>query len=141
MAKEIKAKVRLQIQGGSATPAPPVGSTLGQHGVNIMDFCQKFNKETAQRKGETVPVILTIYKDRTFDFVTKTSPVSELIKKKINLKKGSSRPNVDKVGKLTWSDVEEIAQMKLEDLNAFTLEQAKKIVAGSARSMGVDIID
>lgn len=141
MAKEVKAKIKLQIPGGGATPAPPVGSTLGQHGVNIMDFCQKFNKETAQRKGETVPVELTIYKDRTFDFLCKTAPASELIKKKINLKKGSARPNTDKVGKISWTDIEEIAKIKLQDLNAYDIDQAKKIVAGSARSMGVEIIE
>jgi large subunit ribosomal protein L11 len=141
MAKEIKAQVKLQIAGASATPAPPVGSTLGQHGANIMDFCKQFNALTANRKGETVPVLLTIYKDKTFTFVVKTPPASELIKKKINLSKGSSNPKSTKVGKITWKDIEEIAKVKLPDLNAVDLEQAKKIIAGSARSMGVEVIE
>jgi len=141
MAKEIKAQVKLQIAGASATPAPPVGSTLGQHGANIMDFCKQFNAQTANRKGETVPVLLTIYKDKTFSFVVKTPPASELIKKKINLSKGSSNPKANKVGKITWKDIEDIAKIKLPDLNAIDLEQAKKIIAGSARSMGVEVIE
>jgi large subunit ribosomal protein L11 len=141
MAKEIKAKVKLQIQGGSATPAPPVGSSLGQHGVNIMDFCKQFNAKTADRKGQTVPVEITIYVDRSFDFLVKTPPVSELIRKKANVSKGSSRPHDQKVGKITWKDVEEIARIKLPDLNAFDVEQAKKTVAGSARSMGIEVVD
>lgn len=141
MAKEIKGKIKLQIPGGSATPAPPVGSSLGQQGVNIMEFCKQFNANTANRKGETVPVEITVYKDRSFSFVTKTAPASELIKKKINVKKGSSVPNVDKVGRISWKDIEEIAKIKLPDLNANDIEQAKKIIAGSARSMGVDVVD
>jgi large subunit ribosomal protein L11 len=140
MAKEIKAKVKLQIGGGSATPAPPVGSMLGPHGINMMEFCKQFNAQTANRKGETVPVEITIYKDKSFEFKTKTSPTPELIKKRCNVPKGSSRPNTDKVGKISWKDVEEIAKMKLPDLNALDLEQAKKIVAGTARSMGIDVI-
>jgi len=139
MAKEIKATVKLQIKGGAATPAPPVGSALGQQGVNIMEFCKQFNAKTANRKGETVPVIITVYKDRSFDFVVKTPPTSELILKKAGIPKGSSNPTV-KVGKLTWDDVEEIAKVKLVDLNAFNLDQAKKVVAGTARSMGVEIV-
>lgn len=138
---EIKAKVKVQIAGGSATPAPPVGTALGPHGVNIMDFCKAFNAQTAQRKGETIPVIVTIYKNKTFDFIIKTPPASELIRKKINLKKGSARPNTDKVGKITWADIEEIAKVKMPDLNAIDLEAAKRVVAGTARSMGVDVID
>lgn len=141
MAKNVKTKIRLQIPGGAATPAPPVGSALGQHGVNIMEFCKQFNAQTADRKGETVPVVITVFQDRTFNFIIKTAPVTELIKKKISLSKGSSRPNAEKVGRISWKDVEEIAKVKLPDLNAFDLEQAKKIVAGSARSMGVDVID
>lgn len=141
MAKAIKAQIKLQIPGGAATPAPPVGNNLGQHQVNIMDFCKQFNAATASKKGETVPVIITVYVDKTFTFIIKTPPTSELIKKKINLAKGSSRPNTDKVGKLTWKDVEDIARVKLPDLNATTIEEAKKIVAGSARSMGVTVID
>lgn len=141
MAKEVKAKVKLQIPGGGATPAPPVGSTLGQHGANIMEFCKQFNAKTGDKKGQTVPVEITIYADRSFDFILKTPPVSELIRKKANVSKGSSRPNELKVGKISWKDVEEIAHIKLPDLNAFTIDQAKKIVAGSARSMGIDVID
>ncbi len=141
MAKEIKAKVKLQIPGGAATPAPPVGSTLGQHGANIMEFCKQFNAKTADKKGQTVPVEITIYVDRTFDFILKTPPVSELLRKKANIAKGSARPHEQKVGKLTWKDIEEIARIKLPDLNAFTIESAKKVVAGSARSMGLEIVD
>jgi large subunit ribosomal protein L11 len=141
MAKEIKANIKLQIAGGSATPAPPVGSSLGQHGVNIMDFCKQFNAQTANRKGETVPVIITVYKDKTFSFVVKTPPASELIKKKINLSKGSANPKADKVGRISWKDIEDIAKVKLSDLNATDIEQAKKIIAGSARSMGVEVVD
>jgi len=137
MAKPVKAQIKLQISGGSATPAPPVGSSLGQHGVNIMEFCKQFNAKTAGRKGETVPVIITVYTDRSFDFIIKTPPVSELIKKKANVAKGSSKPNTEKVGKLLWKDIEEIARVKLVDLNATDIEQAKKIIAGSARSMGI----
>ena len=139
MAKAVKAKIRLQIPGGSATPAPPVGSSLGQHNVSLMDFCQKFNAKTADRKGETVPVIVTVYTDKKFDFVIKTQPVSELIRKKAGINKGSSNPGSQTVGKISMSDIEEIAKIKLEDLNAFTLEQAVKVVAGSARSMGVEV--
>ncbi len=141
MAKPVKAKIKLQIPGGGATPAPPVGSALGQQGVNIMDFCKQFNAATAKRKGEIVPVIITVYSDKSFSFITKTPPTTELIKKKISLKKGSSRPNEDKVGKISWKDVEEIAKIKLPDLNAVDIEQAKKSIAGSARSMGVDVVD
>jgi len=141
MAKEIKAQIKLQIPGGSATPAPPVGSSLGQHGVAIMDFCKQFNAQTANMKGQTVPVLITVYKDRSFTFILKTPPVSELIKKKINVQKGSSKPNTNKVGKISWKDIEDIAKIKFPDLNAHKIEPAKKIIAGSARSMGIDVID
>ena len=141
MAKEIKAKIKLQIPGGGATPAPPVGSSLGQQGVSIMDFCKQFNAKTADRKGETVPVEITVYVDRSFTFIVKTPPASELIKKKININKGSSNPKDSKVGKISWKDVEEIAKIKMPDLNANDIEQAKRIIAGSARSMGVDVVD
>lgn len=136
----IKAVVKLMIPAGAATPAPPVGSALGPHGVNMMDFCKQFNAKTADRKGDTVPVIVTIKKDRSFTFVLKTSPTSELIRKSIKIQKGSSRPNTDKVGKITVSQVTEIAKMKLVDLNTKDLEQAIKIVSGTARSMGVEVI-
>lgn len=141
MAKEIKALVKMQLPGGSATPAPPVGSILGQHGVQIMEFCKQFNAQTGDRRGQTVPVEITIYKDRSFVFVLKTPPVTELIKNKLNLKKGSSAPSTQKVGKISMADIEEIAKIKMPDLNAFDIEQAKKIIAGSARSMGVDVVD
>lgn len=141
MAKEIKANVKLQIPAGAATPAPPVGSSLGQHGVNIMDFCKKFNAATLKRKGETVPVVITIYKDKTFDFILKTPPVSELLKKRANITKGASNPGKDVSGTIKWVSIEEIAKIKLPDLNAIDIEAAKKIVAGSARSMGLKVID
>lgn len=140
MAKEIKANIKILIQGGAANPAPPVGSALGPHGVNIMEFCKQFNAKTANRKGEGVPVIITVYKDKSFDFIIKTSPTSELIKKKINITKGSAKPNTDKVGNISWSAIEEIAKIKMPDLNASTIEEAKKIVAGTARSMGINVI-
>lgn len=138
---EIKVKIKVQIPGGSATPAGKIGTALGPQGVNIMDFCKAFNAQTAQRKGETVPVVITVYKNRKFDFIIKTAPTSEMIRKKLNLSKGSSRPNEVKVGKLKKTDVEEIAKVKMPDLNAVDLDAAKKIVEGTARSMGVDIIE
>lgn len=141
MAKEIKANIKVLLKGGSANPAPPVGSALGPHGVNIMEFCKQFNAKTANRKGETVPVVITVYKDKSFDFILKTPPTSELIKGKINLAKGSAKPNTNKVGKISWNAIEEIAKTKMPDLNASTIEEAKKIIAGTARSMGIDIID
>ena len=134
-----KAKIKLQIAGGAATPAPPVGSALGQHGVNIMDFCKQFNAQTSGRKGETVPVVITVYTDRTFSFVIKTPPAAELIRKKANIAKGSSNPSKSKVGRISRKDAEEIAQIKLPDLNAFDLAQAVKIIEGTARSMGVEV--
>ena len=140
MASEIKSKIKLQIPAGAATPAPPVGSALGQHGVNIMEFCKQFNAKTADKKGQTIPVIITVYKDKKFDFIIKTPPTSELIKKKINLAKGASKPGTEKVGTISWKDIEDIAKVKMPDLNAFDLEQAKKVVAGSARSMGLQVV-
>lgn len=140
MAKTIKAKVKIQIPGGGATPAPPVGSALGPYGLHLMNFCKQFNEKTAARKGETVPVEVIVYEDRSFDLILKTSPTSELILKKINLKKGSATPNTVKVGKISWNDIEEIARIKLIDLNVTDIEQAKKIVAGSARSMGIEVV-
>jgi len=141
MAKQVKARVRMKIPGGGATPAPPVGAILGQHQVNLMDFCKQFNAETADRRGTTVPVLVTIYKDKSFDFVVKTPPTSELIRKKLNIKKGSSTPHTQKVGTMTRKDVEEIAKTKLPDLNVEDLTQAGKVVAGTARSMGVEVTD
>lgn len=139
MAKEVKARLRLQIPGGAATPAPPVGAALGQQGVNIMEFCKQFNARTADRKGQTAPVGITVYKDRTFDFVVKTPPTTELIKKKINLSKGSSKPNVI-VGEISLKDIEDIAKIKMPDLSAVTIDQAIKIITGCARSMGVRVV-
>jgi len=139
MAKKIKAKLKLQIPGGAATPAPPVGSVLGPQGVSTAEFCKRFNAVTADRRGQTVPVLITIYADRTFDFETKTPPVSELIRKKINIAKGSSNPGSDVAGSISRADLEEIATIKLPDLNAFSLEAAVEIIAGSARSMGLKI--
>jgi large subunit ribosomal protein L11 len=136
--KQVKANVKLQIPGGAATPAPPVGQVLGPQGINLMEFCKQFNAKTAARKGETVPVVVTVYKDNTFEFVLKTPPTSELIKKKAKVAKGSSTPPA-KVGSISWADVEEIAKIKLPDLNAVTMEEAKRVVAGTARSMGIEV--
>ncbi len=139
--KEVTAQVKLQIAAGKATPAPPVGPALGPHGVNIMEFCKAFNAQTAPMGDTIIPVVLTIYKDRTFTFITKTPPASELIKKAAGVIKGSSTPNKDKVGKLTSAQVREIAQTKLPDLNAYSLDAAMKIIAGTARSMGVEVVE
>ncbi len=141
MSKQVKAVIKLQISGGAATPAPPVGSALGPQGVKAIDFCKQFNEKTASRKGETVPVVVTVYTDKSFDFILKTPPVSELIKKKSGLESGSKTPGKDIVGKISWQAVEEIAKMKMVDLNAYDVEAAKKIVAGSARSMGIKVGD
>ena len=138
MAKAEKAKVRLQIEGGSASPAN-VGASLGPHGVNGMEFCKQFNAKTADKKGSVVPVIVTVYVDRTFEFVLKTPLTSELIRKRAGVTKGSSNPKAQIVGTVSWADLEEIAKIKMADLNAVDLEQAKKIVAGSARSMGIKV--
>ncbi len=140
MAKKVKATIRLQIAGGAATPAPPVGSSLGQQGVNIKQFCDQFNARTANRRGETCPVLITVYEDRSFDFVVKSAPASELIRKKANVAKGASKTGSEKVGKISWVDIEEIAKIKLPDLNAIDIEQAKKSIAGTARSMGIEVV-
>lgn len=141
MSKKIKANVKLQLQGGAATPAPPVGSMLGQHQVNLMDFCKKFNAATANRKGETVPVVVTVYTDKSFDFALKTTPVSELLRKKSNIQVGAKNPGKEQVGSIKWKDIEDIAKIKMSDLNATDIEAAKKIIAGSARSMGLLVVD
>jgi large subunit ribosomal protein L11 len=139
--KPIVAQVKLQIAAGKATPAPPVGPALGPHGVNIMEFCKAFNAQT-QALGDTIiPVVLTIYADRSFTFITKTPPASELLKKAAGIIKGSSSPNKDKVGRVTSAQVKEIAQTKLPDLNAYSVDEAAKIIAGTARSMGVEVAD
>jgi large subunit ribosomal protein L11 len=139
--KEVIAQVKLQISAGKANPAPPVGPALGPHGVNIMEFCKAFNAQT-QAMGDTIiPVVLTVYADRSFTFITKTPPASELIKKAAGIIKGSGVPNKEKVGKLTSAQVLEIAKTKLPDLNAYSLEEASAIIRGTARTMGVDIVD
>jgi len=140
VAKKIKTTLKLNLPAGAANPAPPIGPALGQHGVAIMDFCQKYNQATKDMpKGQIIPALVTIYEDRSFKFVLKKPPVSEYIKKRLNIKKGSSEPHKTKVGKLSQKDLEEIAKEKMDDLNTQGLEAAKKIVAGSARSMGVEI--
>lgn len=139
MAKKVQALVKLQIPAGKATPAPPVGTALGPHGVNIMQFTKEFNARTAEQVGLIIPVVLTVYQDRSFTFVTKTPPVPVLIKKKLGIESGSKVPNKDKVGKLTKEQVREIAETKMPDLNAASIEAAMSMVEGTARSMGVTI--
>ena len=140
MAKKIRAMVKLQIPAGKANPAPPVGPALGQHGVNIMDFCNQFNERTKKEEsGMVIPVVITIFEDRSFTFVTKVPPVSALLKKAVGLAKASAVPNKDKVGSITNKQVEEIAQKKMPDLNAHDVNAAMNIVKGTARSMGIDV--
>ncbi|MCI0405882.1 MAG: 50S ribosomal protein L11 [candidate division Zixibacteria bacterium] len=139
MAKKITATVKLQIPAGNANPAPPVGPALGQQGVNIMEFCKQFNAKTQSQVGLIIPVIITVYADKSFTFITKTPPASVLLKKAAKVEKGSGEPNRVKVGKVTMSQVKEIAQLKMPDLNATTLEAAMKQVAGTARSMGIEV--
>ena len=140
MAKKVTAVVKLQINAGKATPAPPVGSTLGPYGINMMEFIKGYNEKTAAMIGTVVPVEITIYEDRSFTFITKTPPAPELIKKAAGIGKGSGKPNKEKVGKLTMEQVRQIAETKGPDLNANDIEAAMKIIAGTARSMGVDVI-
>lgn len=139
MAKKIKTVIKLQVQGGKANPAPPVGPALGQHGLNIQEFCTRFNDATRDRMGDVVPVEITVYEDRTFDFIMKTAPAAELLKKAAKVGKGAANPLKDKVGKVTMDQVREIAQAKMEDLNANDVEGAAKIIAGTARSMGIRV--
>ena len=139
MAKKVEGYIKLQIPAGKATPAPPVGPALGQHGVNIVEFTKQFNARTADQGDLIIPVVITVYADRSFSFITKTPPAPVLIKKACNIKSGSGTPNKTKVGKLTQAQLTEIATTKLPDLNAFDIEAAKKIVAGTARSMGVEV--
>jgi len=141
MAKKINAMVKLQIPAGKATPAPPVGTALGPQGVNIMEFCKAFNAKTSAKdqEGLIIPVVITIYSDRTFTFITKTPPVAILVKRAVNLAKGSAEPNRNKVGRITMKQVEEIAKIKMPDLNCFTVEAAVEQVRGACRSMGVDV--
>ena len=140
MAKKVSAYIKLQIPAGQATPAPPVGPALGQHGVNIMEFCKTFNARTAKDQGLIIPVVITVYTDRSFTFVTKTPPASILLLKEAGLQKGSGVPNKNKVGKVTRKQVEEIAKTKMPDLNAASLEAAIKTVEGTARSMGIEVV-
>ena len=140
MAKKVQAMVKLQIPAGKATPAPPVGTALGPHGVNIMDFVKAFNAKTAKDDGLIIPVVVTIFADRTYSFITKTPPASVLLKRAANIAKGSAEPNKNKVGTVTIKQVEEIARTKMPDLNCETLEAAVQTVAGTARSMGLDVI-
>ncbi len=139
MAKKVLTLIKLQVPGGAANPAPPVGPALGQHGVNIMEFCKAFNAETAQAGGRITPVEITVYEDRSFTFITKTPPAAVLIKEALGLDKGSPEPNRNKVGRLTRDQVRQIAETKLEDLNARDVDQAMLVVAGTARSMGVEV--
>ncbi|MEA5445203.1 50S ribosomal protein L11 [Gammaproteobacteria bacterium AB-CW1] len=140
MAKKVEGYIKLQIPAGQANPSPPVGPALGQHGVNIMEFCKAFNAATQNiESGLPTPVVITVYSDRSFTFITKTPPAAILLKKAAGIKSGSARPNTDKVGKVTREQVEEIAKTKMPDLNAFDMDQAVKIIAGSARSMGLEV--
>ena len=139
MAKKIVGFIKLQIEAGKANPAPPVGPALGQHGVNIMDFCKAFNAATQEKSGDLIPVEITVYADRSFTFITKTPPAARLILKAAKISKGSSEPNKDKVGSLTLSDLKSIAEIKMDDLNANTIEQAIMMIKGTCRSMGIEV--
>jgi large subunit ribosomal protein L11 len=141
MAKEVTAKIKLQAPGGQATPAPPVGPALGQHGVNIGQFVQQFNERTRELNGMIVPIEITVYSDRSFTFEVKSPPAAVLLKKYANVAKGSGVPNKEKVGKVTKADVRKISEAKIKDLNAYDLEHADRIIAGTARSMGIEIVD
>jgi len=140
MAKKVQAQVKLQIAAGKATPAPPVGTALGPHGLNIMDFCKNFNAKTAKDDGLIIPVVVTIYSDRSYTFITKTPPAAVLLKRAANIAKGSAEPNKNKVGTVTAKQVEEIAKIKMPDLTAASLEQAMRTVEGTARSIGLEVV-
>ncbi len=140
MAKKITGYIKLQVPAGAANPSPPIGPALGQRGVNIMEFCKAFNAATQDKKGYVIPVVITVYADRSFTFVTKVSPVPELIKKAVGIQKGSGEPNRKKVGQITQKQIEDIAKMKLPDLNTESIEAASAMVAGTAKSMGLDIV-
>ena len=140
MAKEVAAFIKLQIKGGAANPSPPVGPALGSKGVNIMDFCKQFNARTQDKAGKVLPVIITVYSDKSFDFVVKQPPVADQLKEAAKVQKGSAQPNRDKVGQVTWDQIREIAQDKMPDMNCFTLESAMRMVAGTARSMGISVV-
>ena len=140
MAKEVAAFIKMQIKGGAANPSPPVGPALGSKGVNIMDFCKQFNARTQDKAGKVLPVIITVYSDKSFDFVVKQPPVAIQLKEAAKVQKGSAQPNRDKVGQVTWDQIREIAQDKMPDMNCFTLESAMRMVAGTARSMGISVV-
>ena len=140
MAKEVAAFIKLQIKGGAANPSPPVGPALGSKGVNIMDFCKQFNARTQDKAGKVLPVIITVYSDKSFDFVVKQPPVAIQLKEAAKVQKGSAQPNRDKVGQVTWDQVREIAQDKMSDMNCFTMEAAMRMIAGTARSMGINVV-
>lgn len=140
MAKKITALIKLQVTAGQANPAPPIGPALGQHGINIMEFCKQFNEQTASQTGTILPVVITVYADRSFSFITKTPPAAVLIKKAVGIDKGSKEPNRSKVAEITKSQIEEIAKLKLKDLNARKVESAVKIIEGTAKSMGVKVV-
>ena len=140
MAKEVAAFIKLQIKGGAANPSPPVGPALGSKGVNIMDFCKQFNARTQDKAGKVLPVIITVSSDKSFDFVVKQPPVAIQLKEAAKVQKGSAQPNRDKVGQVTWDQVREIAQDKMPDMNCFTLEAAMRMIAGTARSMGINVV-
>ena len=140
MAKEVAAFIKLQIKGGAANPSPPVGPALGSKGVNIMDFCKQFNARTQDRAGKVLPVIITVYADKSFDFVVKQPPVAIQLKEAAKVQKGSAQPNRDKVGEVTWEQIRQIAQDKMPDMNCFTVESAMRMVAGTARSMGLKVV-
>ena len=140
MAKKVLTQIKLQAVGGQASPAPPVGPALGQHGINIMEFCKAFNAQTQQDMGTTIPVVITVYEDRSFTFITKTPPAAVLIKQAANVEKGSGEPHREKVGRITQAQLREIAEKKLQDLNANDVDAAAKIIAGTARSMGVEVV-
>ncbi|MFN0203805.1 MAG: 50S ribosomal protein L11 [Bacteroidia bacterium] len=139
MAKEVQFLVKLQVKGGQANPAPPIGPALGSKGVNIMEFCKQFNARTQEKVGQVLPVIITVYSDKSFEFVIKTPPAAVLLMDAAKIKLGSTEPNRKKVGKVTWADVQKIAEIKMPDLNAFTIESAMKMIAGTARSMGLTV--
>ena len=140
MAKEVAAFIKLQIKGGAANPSPPVGPALGSKGVNIMDFCKQFNARTGDEAGKVLPVIITVYSDKSFDFIVKQPPVAIQLKEAAKAKSGSAQPNRDKVGQVTWDQVREIAQDKMSDMNCFTIEAAMRMIAGTARSMGINVV-
>lgn len=141
MAKKVKAVVKIQIQGGKANPAPPVGTALGPHGINLMQFCKEYNAKTSNQVGQVVPVEVTVFQDSSFSFILKTPPAADLLKKAADIRSGSSEPNRDKVGTVTTNQLREIAEIKMKDLNAIDMDNAIKIIAGTARSMGITVTD